>query len=378
MKWPLRNLLNPVVTRSLLYGANSFDVEYVLKKIDAIKTMSGKEVKRVWFEEWENKASKYLEYAQNAENKGFDISAEKYYELVAQCYYASYMINTDDIDKKKEVYKNLEKYYKKSIAFRRTKVEYVEIPVPELGDIKLPAYIHYPDDGNGTSYPCAVTYSGVGSCKEELEILASPLIERGVAVIAVDMPGTGAALFDFDAKCNGVHIEAAIKAINSFAEKKENIDPSRIANYGLCMGGGYAFHASTLRKETKCCVSLFPLFTNIADMGSVPVWMKKGKWVLYQHGTADADDYYGGMKVLEKGELSCDFLLVHSADDNWMDTDASLSLLDNAKGYKECLQVEDKPAYVSEETIMHAMPVGEQYHWVKHIASDFIAERLLK
>ena len=33
MKWPLRNLLNPVVTRSLLYGANSFDVEYVLKKI---------------------------------------------------------------------------------------------------------------------------------------------------------------------------------------------------------------------------------------------------------------------------------------------------------------------------------------------------------
>jgi hypothetical protein len=25
---------------------------------------------------------------------------------------------------------------------------------------------------------------------------------------------------------------------------------------------------------------------------------------------------------------------------------------------------------------MHAMPVGEQYHWVKHIAADFIAERL--
>ena len=53
-KWPLRNLLNPVVTRSLLYGTDSFDMEYVLQKIDQINTMSGKEVKTVWFGEWEN------------------------------------------------------------------------------------------------------------------------------------------------------------------------------------------------------------------------------------------------------------------------------------------------------------------------------------
>lgn len=376
-KWPLRNLLNPVVTRSLLYGVNPFDMEYVLKKVDEISTMSGKEVKRVWFGEWERKAARYLEFAEKAENNGNRVSAGEFYMLVAQCYYSGYMINTDDIEKKREVYKNLEKYYRKSVGFRNNRVEYIEIPVTALGDVKLPAYIHYPDECNDGIYPCAVTYSGIGSCKEELDMLAAPLTERGVAVIAVDMPGTGSALFDYDAKCIGNQLEAAIEAINDYVEKRENLDSDNIANYGLCMGGGYAFRSSVKRAKTKCCVSLFPLLMNFADMDSVPIWMKHGKWALYQYGVGD-ETYYEQMKILEEGTINCDFLMAYSPDDNWMDKEASVSLLNKANGYKEELEILEKPSYVSEETIMHAMPVGEQFHWVKHIASDFIAERLLK
>ena len=82
------------------------------------------------------------------------------------------------------------------------------------------------------------------------------------------------------------------------------------------------------------------------------------------------------MRVLEEGTHSSDFLMVYSSDDNWMTPEASNQLLAKATGYKEAIHIQDKPAYVSEETIMHAMPVGEQYHWVKHIAADFIAARL--
>ena len=64
MKWPIRDLLNPVTTRSLLYGTNPFDMEYVLKKMDAIKTMSGKEIKNVWLGEWKQKADKYYKIAE--------------------------------------------------------------------------------------------------------------------------------------------------------------------------------------------------------------------------------------------------------------------------------------------------------------------------
>ncbi|MBP1591660.1 MAG: tRNA modification GTPase, partial [Oscillospiraceae bacterium] len=125
-------------------------------------------------------------------------------------------------------------------------------------------------------------------------------------------------------------------------------------------------------------VSLFPLFMSIADTDSIPIWMKHGKWAVLQYGTNDDQKFFNEMKLLEEGTVDCDFLLVYSGDDNWMDRNASLSMLDRATGYKEGLEIDEKPAYVSEETIMHAMPVGEQFHWVKHIASDFIAERLLK
>jgi len=377
MKWPIRNLLNPVSTRSLLYGTDPFDMEYVLQKVDQIKVLSGKQIKVVWFSEWERKANKYLELAQKAEAKNNRISSEKYYMLTAQCYYAAYMINTDDLDKKREVYKFLEKYYMKAVSFRKNKVEYVEI---DTVNGKLPGFIHFPDDGSKGKYPITVTYSGVGSCKEELDMLALPLVERGVAVLTVDMPGTGSALFDYDRKVEGEHLEAAFESIMKYLEGRDDIDSDRIANYGLCMGGGYAFRSSAKYAKTKCCVSLFPLFIGMAAMDSIPVWMKQGKWSTYQYGeNGDTlEKFSKSMSVLVEGTIDCDFLIVHSDDDNWMDAEASEGIFAKAKGYKEQLAVDEKPAYVSEETIMHAMPVGEQFHWVKHIASDFIAERLLE
>jgi len=377
MKWPIRNLLNPVSTRSLLYGIDPFDMEYVLQKIDQIKVLSGKQIKIVWFSEWDRKAERYIDLAKKAEDRNNRISAEKYYMLAAQCYYAEYMINTDDIDKKREVYKQLENYYRKAVSFRKTKVEFVEVDT-ENG--KLPGYIHYPDDGSKGNYACAVTYSGIGSCKEELDMLALPLIERGVAVLTLDCPGTGSALFDYGRKVDGNHLETAFDSIMEFLKKREDIDSSRIANYGLCMGGGYAFHATSMHPEVKCCVSLFPLFISMASLDSIPVWMKQGKWTAFQYceESASTEAFLKNISVLEEGNITSDFLMVHSADDNWMATEASENIFAKAEGYKEQLAIDEKPAYVSEETIMHAMPVGEQFHWVKHIASDFIAERLLE
>ena len=95
---------------------------------------------------------------------------------------------------------------------------------------------------------------------------------------------------------------------------------------------------------------------NIADTDSIPIWMKHGKWAALQYGTSDDNKFLTEMKLLEEGTVDCDFLLAYSADDNWMDSSASLSMLDRATGYKEGLEIDEKPAYVSEETIMHAMP----------------------
>ncbi len=369
MKWAIRDLLNPVVTRSLLYGSNPFDIEYILKKIDRIEKMSGKAIQAVWLSEWQEKINRYTELLEKAEAAGRKTAAREYAKLITQCHYACFMINIEDLDHKKEIYAGLKESYKRYIKLCKNKIEYIEIDT-KFG--KIPAYIHYPDCGRKKNYPVAVTYSGIGSCKEELEMLAAPLNERGIAVITPDMPGAGAAIIDNNIKCGGKQIEAAIEAIYDYIEKSPKLDQTRMANFGLCMGGGYAFRATVKNPNIKCCVSLFPLLMNFADQNSIPVWMKKGKWSSYQYG----DDYLESMKVLEKGTHKADFLMACSDDDNWMSPEATQKLWDKAKGKKEKIYIADKPAYVSEETIMHAMPVGEQYHWVKHEAADFIASRI--
>ncbi|MBP5580748.1 MAG: dienelactone hydrolase family protein, partial [Ruminococcus sp.] len=160
--------------------------------------------------------------------------------------------------------------------------------------------------------------------------------------------------------------------IYKFIDGRSDLDSDRIANFGLCMGGGYAFRATVKNPNVKCCVSLFPLFMHLAEQNSIPVWMKKGKWSSYQI----VDNYLESMKAIEEGTINADFLMVHSDDDNWMTPEATDKLFDKATGFKQRIKITEKPSYASEETIMHAMPVGEQYHWVKHIAADFIAARL--
>lgn len=370
MKWAIRDLLNPVVTRSLIYGTNPFDIEFVLKKVDAIKAMSGKKIQAVWLGEWGEKISRYAELRDKSAAQGRILSAKAYAKLVAQCRYACFMINTEDIDKKTEIYDALAEDYHKYTEFCSNKVEYVEIPA-EKGIV--PAYIHFPYNAEEEKYPCVITYSGIGSCKEELEMLAEPLLERGIAVVCPDMPGAGAAVIHNELKCGGENLEAAFDGIYKFLEERSDIDSDRIANFGLCMGGGYAFRATVKHPETKCCVSLFPLLMNFADQDSIPIWMKRGKWSSYQY----SDDYLEGMKILESGTTDVDFLMAYSDDDNWMTSEASMRLFDKATGEREKIYISEKPSYVSEETIMHAMHVGEQFHWVKHEAADFIAERLI-
>ena len=49
-------------------------------------------------------------------------------------------------------------------------------------------------------------------------MLAEPLGERGIAVIAPDMPGAGGALIYNNIKCGGRQLEAAFEGIYRFIE----------------------------------------------------------------------------------------------------------------------------------------------------------------
>lgn len=375
MEWSIRSLLNPVITRCLIYGVNPIDMEYVLKQVEKKPLVNSRALEMTWREEWEKKARRFSDFGKEAKKEGNLKSAYEYFTMAARCYYACYLINSEQIAIKREVYKKLESYYLEALKCSKEEFEKVVIKVSEKKG--MPAYLHFPDAKEYKApYPCVTIFAGMGSCKEELETMARPLVERGIAVLTLDMPGTGAALFDYDFKLNGPNLEAAFERIENMLTKHEKIDETRLGTYGLCMGGGYAYRFGAKYKSVKAVANLFPLFITMLEDKAIPRWMKDGVWASYQVQDDETGSFMDGMNVLTQGTLEADYFICHSSYDNWMPLDKTKVIIDKTEGKTEVIKIDEEPAYATKESVMHAMPVGEQMHWIKLKIADWFKREL--
>lgn len=376
MQWSIRQLLNPVITRVLLFGTNPIDLEYVLRQVEKTPLLNGKALEKTWMDEWNKKIQRVEVLAREAEQKSNRESIYQYNMLLAQYYYACYQINSDDIDSKRRIYDLLNMYYKKALDSRKNKTELLQIPVTE--DKNMYAYLQLPEEKKD-KYPCVIYLTGIGSCKEEMEMLSRPLVDRSIAVLTCDTPGTGESLFKSGLACNPDVIEKSFACIIDTLNKRADIDEMKLAACGLCMGGAYAYRMAAQFEQVKCCASLFPLFFEYLSDSSIPRWMKQGKWALFQNGASkveEAGNFMTDMARMSNDPISCDYLMVHSVYDNWMKLEELNSIYERSKGYKEQILIDEEPVYASKDAVMHAMPVGEQLHWVKHVVADWIMERV--
>lgn len=370
MGWSIRNLLYPIITRCLIYGVSPFDLEAVLRDMEKKPMLNSKMLENAWMSGWQEKADHFISLAKEESKNNNSISVSDYYNLASKCYYACYLLNSDTIENKKNIYEKLVDTYWKYLVNSERRVEKVKVPFEK--DIFLTAYLHLPNENKFKApYPCVIIPTGYGSCKEEVEIETEPLVERGVAVLAVDMPGTGESLFAYHTILSGENVEKAFEHIISFCNGHELIDEERLGTYGLCMGGGFAFHAAAKYPQIKCCVNLFPLFISLVDMGNIPGWMKLGKWASFQIGEGGTEEFVKGMAVMAEGTLKCNYLLVHSSYDNWMELEKTEFIFGKAEGKRQEIVIDNEPVYATKESVMHAMPVGEQMHWVKRKAADY-------
>jgi dienelactone hydrolase len=373
--WSIRSLLNPVITRLLIYGVNPIDAEYILTAVENKNHLSTKSLEQAWQSEWLVKANNYLNIARQAEENKNLITAKELHFQAAQCWYAIFLINYTQIEDKKQVYSGYALQYAKMLQFFQHSAEHIII---DIGDgLKIPAYLHLPANIK-EKVPCVVIFSGLGSCKEEMHTLAQPLIDRGIAVLVPDMPGNGENIYSGNVKCSYKNLCLAFTAILNYLEKREEINAAAIGNYGLCMGGGYAYHASSLDNRFKACVNFFPLLITMVDNAATPQWMKQGAGFQLQVGEKTSDAFMLEMKNLEKGALYCPYLFIHGKHDNWMKLDSALNLFDKAKGFKEQIIIDEEPVFSNNQVVTHTMPVGEQLHWLKHVAADWIIKQLKK
>ncbi|MBN2439796.1 MAG: alpha/beta hydrolase [Spirochaetales bacterium] len=366
--WGIRNLLAPVLTRLLIYETNPIDLERVISTIENVELTHINVLEENWVAQWEDKAKQYLVIVEEAEKEGNYETVKKLYHYVAQCYYAIFLINFAHIEDKKNNYAKYVRFYQKAASYYNPPVKRIQIPFEN--STSLFAHLHVPE-GKGP-FPCTMIISGAGSCKEEMNILARPLVKRGIAAFVIDLPGVGESLYVSDLKCRWRLIKKAFDTFLNYIQNHKQISSNKIGCIGLCMGGGLAYRLVSQSDQITYLATLFPLFINYSEKNT-PRWMTQGSY--YKNltgGEVAVAEYIKEMSLGEKDAVNCPYFFVHGRNDNWMTLDEAQTLYDRAKGEKKRLIIEEEAVYYNSTKVVHAMPVGEQMHWVKHVIADWI------
>lgn len=370
--WSIRTLLNPVTVRLLIYGTNPFDIERVLRRVEQAPYRTARQLEAKWLAEWEVLATEWRKRSDDAWLRGKRATALTLALQAASCRLAQFLINPGEVSARRELYLRYAAEYQSAAQLFTVPVTAVRIPVD--GSRTLAAHVHLPD-GRGP-HPVVAILSGLGSCKEEMNVLARRMVERGVAALVPDMPGSGETLFSHQVSCGSDNLSAAFRAIAQFCGEHADLDAARLGVAGLCMGGGYAYRACFEDRRFRFCATLFPLFINAVDDDATPQWMKSGPWYDLQSGGMSVAQFRNDVGWREEYRIDCPFLMVHSKHDNWMPLERAMVLYDRATSAdRELILIEEEPAYSTGESVTHTMPVGEQMTWVGPVLADWIAQR---
>jgi esterase FrsA len=97
-----------------------------------------------------------------------------------------------------------------------------------VGHLRKPA-------GAAAPLPLVVTWGGIDSFKEERAVLTGPFLEAGLAVLAIDIPGTGEAPL-----VGAVDAERLWDAVFDWIDQRPDLDSARVGLHGLSTGGYWA------------------------------------------------------------------------------------------------------------------------------------------
>ncbi|HEX6002625.1 MAG TPA: YqiA/YcfP family alpha/beta fold hydrolase [Burkholderiales bacterium] len=216
-----------------------------------------------WCRAWSARAAIHEGLGDTSLAAGFKLSAGEHYTRAAVCYHFGKFLFVNDLDEMRAA-------HLKAVACRNKALPLLDPPGERFaiayegkqlyGNLRKPAGVEKP--------PLVLMCMGLDSAKEEMDDYENRFLERGVATLAFDGPGQGEAEYDF-AICP--EYERPVKAVMDYLETRSDIDPARIAIWGVSLGGYYAPRAACFEKRLKACVALSGAYERSASFEGRPI-----------------------------------------------------------------------------------------------------------
>jgi alpha-beta hydrolase superfamily lysophospholipase len=195
-----------------------------------------------WCTAWSARAGRHEDLAHESLRQGYRLSAGEHFVRAAMYYHFAKFVFVQDPAQMRTAHTKAVACYSAALPLMRPPGERVSVG-PYVGVLRKPR------DGA----PVLIMAPGLDSTKEELHAYAEPFLARGIATLAFDGPGQGEA--EYGMPIVGDY-ERAASAVVDWIEKRSDLDASRVAIWGVSLGGYYAPRAAAFEKRLRACIAL--------------------------------------------------------------------------------------------------------------------------
>ncbi len=240
-----------------------------------------------WQDEWKNMAGRVELRANRSLAAGHIVSARQQYMRAANYYRASIIsMLPDNQNFLLNAFKSRGLLIKAGKLFDPP-LEHIEIP---FEDTVLPGYFRKADK-TGTPSRTLIMIGGGETFAEDLVFYIAPqAFAHGYNFLTVDLPGQG--IMPTEGKPFRAEMEGPMKAVVDYALSRPEVDPEKLAAYGISGGGYFVPRAAMFDKRLKAIavnsavVDDHRLFASMPVATATPDVVRS--WSSFKRGTIQA------------------------------------------------------------------------------------------
>src|SRR4249920_903757 len=283
-----------------------------------------------WCAAWSARAKLHQDLGAEALRDGHRLTAGEHFVRAAMYYHFAKFVFVQDPLQMRAAHRKAVECYTSALPLMRPPGERVTIG-PYVGVLRKP---------NAGRCPVLVMAPGLDSTKEELHAYEEPFLARGIAILAIDGPGQGEAEYEIPI-CGDY--ERAARAACDWIEKRSDLDASKIAMWGVSLGGYYAPRATAYEKRIKACIGISGPFEWKEIWAALPVLTREA-FRVRSHCATEAEALKNAATLSMKDaapKIACPIFIVTGRQDRLVPASHAERLAQSVSGPVELLIVED-------------------------------------
>jgi alpha-beta hydrolase superfamily lysophospholipase len=229
-----------------------------------------------WAREWIALAGRVQERAKGMLRSGHAVSAREAY-LRAAVYYRAVLTSMLPTDPQfRPVVAAMRECFRAGSALLEPPVERFDVP---FEGATLPGYFQKAGAGDGPR-PTLLMIGGAETFAEDLYFFIAPAaIRRGWNFVTVDLPGQGDT--PFAGLAFRADTEVPMKSVLDVVLARADVDPRRLAAYGISFGGYFVPRAAAFEPRIRACVANSMLFDSFDQWDQSNIRRIKGlyRWI---------------------------------------------------------------------------------------------------